>query len=178
MPTETVLAISDKEENAYQALLQHSSRAIKIFDIGDDVLDHLANNTTPQDCGCGGIGGGTYESPKLTYGDIDFWSYVKFFKAGVYFRLSGGYKSDARAYTYFSKHLEIRGPEAWSQRRPCGASKIKTRSAGTISAGYSNQYTIEQYEGVRNLNGYYFYVRAKWPGLTNQWAGRNINSPY
>ncbi len=178
MPTEQVLVLSETEENAYDALLAGSNEEIKEFSTGDDVLDHLGNNSLPQDRDCGGIDGGTYPSSAQIYNGISFWSYVKFFRAGVYFRLTGGYESNAIAYTYFNKSMEIQGPQAWCNRRPCESGTISTYPAGSISTGYNNNYVFELYENVRNLNGYYFFVRANWQGVVTNWAGRNVNSPY
>lgn len=179
MESETVVTISDSEENAYEALLNGTGRTIRTFSTGDDVLFHLVEGTEPQDRACGGIGGGNYETAKYTYDSaIQFWAYVKFFRAGIYYRLTGGYKSDAPAYTYFNKALEIKAPQAWCKRKNCGSGTISTWPAGVINTGYDNNYVFELYENVRNLNGYYLYVRAIWPGITTPWVGRNINSPY
>lgn len=178
IPSEVVLTLSETEENAYASLLNRSNRNIREFNIGDDVLVHLRDNSSPQDRACGGIGGGTYTSSTKNYNGINFWSYVKFFRAGVYFRLTGGYESDAAAYTYFYKSLEIKNPQAWCKRKNCGSGTTTTWPAGSFSTGYDNSYVFELYENVRNLNGYYLYVRAHWPGVSTDWVGRNINSPY
>jgi hypothetical protein len=177
---ELVKAISDKETNAYQGLLTNSNRTIRIFSTGDDVLDHLAKNTSPDDRSCGGIGSFSPESSIVSGGGVNHQAYVKFFRAGVYFKLSFGFNTNAPYPSSTTKRMEIMGPEGWCQRRPCGADKITTRDAGDIgenlNANYSYQNTF--YDNVRNLNGVYLYVRLKVDGVYTTWTGANVNSPY
>lgn len=179
MPTETVLAISDQEENAYQALLQHSSRAFKIFNTGDDVLDHLANNTTPQDRGCGGIGGRDHVSSRYYInGNTWYKTEMHFNRYGVYFVLKGGFDSNDLTGIGGTVLVEIKGPQAWCQRRPCGPSKIKTVAAQNLNYTGYHEKSYKFYQNTRNLNGFYFYVRTKVAGITTTWEGDNVNSPY
>jgi len=177
---EVVKAISDKEANAYQGLLTNSNRTIKIFSTGDDVLDHLANNTSPDDRSCGGIGSYNDPSSIVTGAGVNHYAYVKLFRAGVYFKLSFGFETNSAVPSVTTKRMEIMGPEGWCQRRPCGADKITVRDAGDIGANLSTNYTYQNkfYENVRNLNGYYLFVRLKVDNAYTSWTGRNINSPY
>lgn len=195
IPLETVLAISESEENAYSSLLDLSNRNIKQFNIGDDVLDHLANGTTPQDKGCGGIGGGTYPAysninnaqiiGSVGNTDIRLNTGVKFFRAGVYFRLSSLYElwpNVSGINGIFNINVQVRGPQGWRKRRPCNSKSIGTIAQNTItinSSSRTGQSTF--YSGVRNLNGYYFFVRSRCTNCGTGWTpygGRNINSPY
>jgi len=178
--TEKVLALSSTEESAYEGLLLETSRDIKIFATEDDVIYHLSTNTTPEDRSCGGIGSGTYNSALVTHSStgINFRSFVKFSKYGVFFVLKAGYESDAVAGTNFNKYLEIKGPKAWRKRRPCNSNATGTHAAGSLGNKTANYYEYVFYQNVRNLNGYYFYVRANWEGQFTNWTGRNINSPY
>ncbi len=159
---ETVKAISDKESNAYQSLLNNSNRTIKNFSIGDDVLDHLKNNTIPQDRACGGIGGFDQTSAKVyVVGSTWYESEFHFNRFGIYFVLKGGF--DSNDITGFGSGIELQfmAPELWCQRRPCGAGTIKTRSTAPIPYAGVHQADFKFYDDVRNLNGYYFYCRVK-----------------
>jgi hypothetical protein len=177
---------------------------VKEYSIDDDVLHP---NTKSR--GCGGIDGGVYPSYDNTYDgqiiktfpDGTVWRlnpYVRFFRAGVYFKLSSGF--EIWRYPSSSHHtggqivrnisnsglsieMFIRGPEGWWKPRPCN-------SVGTISYGYHysqgtyGNYNKFVYKGTRNLNGYYFFVqgRAKYADgtftIASPYGGRNINSPY
>jgi hypothetical protein len=76
--------------------------------------------------------------------------------------------------------MEINGPEGWCQRRPCGADKITTRAAGDIGENLNANYAYQNtfYDDVRNLNGFYLFVRLKVDGVYTTWTGANVNSPY
>lgn len=175
---EVVTALKETEENAYANLLLGESRNIRTFSTGDDVIDHLENNTSPDDRGCGGVGGGTYSSNTVSIGDWNTVAYVKFFRAGIWFRLTAG-NSPSAQYEY-NMSLEVVGTEAWRKKRPCNGSSEGTSAPGIKKSG-SHTYAWQFYGGTRNLNGYYFYVRLKIDGpstLYTNWCGRNINSPY
>lgn len=213
IPNEIVLAISDKEENAYSSLLVRSNPNIKKFSVGDDVLDHLLNGSEPITEGCGGIGGGTYGCYSyVSQGKIikewsggsvwRLWPYIKFFRAGIYFKLSSNYlvrqyesknatgagKSlvgiDVNYYADLTIEMFIRHPHAWWKKKPCKSTSIGTKSGGFHYSGTSATGSRSVYTGTRNLNGYYFYVqgRAKYSDGTytgaTPYGGRNINSPY
>lgn len=178
--TEKVLALASTEESAYEGLVTESNREIKLFSTQDDVIFHLATNTSPDDRACGGIGSGSYLSPLVLHPGTGeyFRSYVQFNKYGVFFVLKAGYASSIPFGTYFNKFLEIKANEAWCKRKPCGDSNIKTASAGSTGNRTANNYEYVFYQNTRNLNGFYFYVRANFEGIYTNWAGRNINSPY
>ncbi len=179
IPSEKVLAISDMEVNAYNTLITKTGRNLKEFNIGDDVLDHLENNTSPQERSCGGIGGGTYVSNTLVIGSWFTEAYVDFFRAGIYFNLKAGAAPSSPGVATMT--IEVQGPEAWCERRPCGDDKISTSPAGAKNSG-SGMFVWPFYTNVRNLNGYYLFARLKVNlGGTiyyTNYAGRNINSPY
>jgi len=185
---ETVTAVSETEINAYEDLLSGQNRNIKIFSTGDDVIDHLQNNTSPDDRSCGGIGGGTYPSYSAPYnGQIIktfsngvVWRlnpYVHFFRAGIWFRLSSQYEvhryptssstSGGQVVSNITSEnitieMFIRSPKAWWKRRPCNSSSIGTKNSGfhySDSVHGHGKKTI--YGGIRNLNGYYLYVQGR-----------------
>jgi len=76
--------------------------------------------------------------------------------------------------------MEIMGPEGWCLRRPCGAGHTTTRPAGDIGLNLSTyvDYQSTFYDNVRNLNGFYLYVRLSVDGVFTTWTGGNVNSPY
>lgn len=187
LPSETVLALSDDEENAYSSLLDKSNSHIKKFSVGDDVLEHLLNNTDPNAEGCGGIGGGTYPcypSPETsqivkTYANGNVWRldpFVKFFRSGVFFKLSSQFQvyrfttatssSGGQALRNIeSGDIEVQmfiRYQGWWKKRPC-----RSNSIGTHSGGYHFSESIygkgkrTVYSGTRNLNGYYLYVQGR-----------------
>lgn len=156
MPTETVLAISDQEENAYQALLQQSSRAFKIFNTGDDVLDHLANNTTPQDRGCGGIDGRDHVS-SIYYINGNTWykTEMHFNRYGVYFVLKGGFDSNDLTGIGGTVLVEIKGPQTKSFFNNNYRTKYEEMPYGTVSATpfvTSKSFTLGLNLGIRFKN--------------------------
>lgn len=212
LPTETVLALSATEANPVQALLEHSNRNIKVFSTGDDVVHHLADGTSPDARACGGIGGGVYPCYTggvhtgqviKTFTNGVVWRlnpFTRFFRAGIYYRLSSQYEvwrfanvfsnSGGQIVSNISQEdvtieMFIRYPQAWWKKRPCNSSSVGTKSGGFhYSDGtYGNQAT-SIYLGTRNLNGYYCYVqgRARYDNGTvttaSPYGGRNINSPY
>lgn len=195
IPTEKVLAISEKEENAYSSLLEFSNRNIKEFNIGDDVLDHLTNGTNPEERSCGGIGGGTYPAYSNINNaqiigavggtDIRLNCGVKMFRAGIYFRLSSLYElwpNVSGINGVFNINVEVGGPEGWRQKRPCNSGSIGTIGQNTITLNsWSRTGQATFYSGTRNLNGFYFFVRSRCTNCGTGWTpfgGRNINSPY
>jgi hypothetical protein len=179
IPSETVLALSDSEENAYQGLVNKTNRNIKIFSVGDDVLYHLETNTNPEDRACGGVGGGTYPSPNLWIGSWATSVYVDFFRAGIYYRLKAG--ADPTSSGVYNQTIEVVGPEAWRKRKPCNSGTIGTSAAGNKASGSGN-FVWAFYTGTRNLNGYYLFARISVQTTSGtvftSSAGRNINSPY
>ncbi|WP_139134333.1 hypothetical protein [Crocinitomix algicola] len=179
MESESVFTVSAKEENAYKSLKNRTNRNMKTFSISDDVLDHLKNGTHPNERGCGGIGGRDKISPKI-YIDGSTWyrSEMHFNRFGVYYVLKGGFDSNDIAGFGGTVKLEIKGPEGWCQRRPCGEDKIKTVDSQEFNYTGTHQNSYKFYQNVRNLNGFYFYVRTKVAGLSTSWTGDKINSPY
>lgn len=160
--SETVLTISANEQDAYQSLINESSETIKKFSVEDDVLDHLANNTDPQDRSCGGIGGDDFISTKVyVVGSTWYESEMHFNRFGIYFVLKGGFDSNDLAGLGSGIELQFLAPELWCEKRPCGAGDVKTRNTAPISYSGVHQADFKFYENVKNLNGYYFYCRTK-----------------
>jgi len=197
--TETVkvLLYNDDKDNYQQAVKKFNDNddSVQLFSVGDDVLEIMSGNGGEK---CGGIGGGEYPA----YSNPDFallvaYDYgvyhkintgVKMFRAGIYFKLSAKYEKYPMSSSYNGLHtvvVEVKGPQGgWYKKRPCGSNDIGTLGANTLIIGtssYSAQYTF--YSGSRNLNGFYFFVRARCTNcnINNDWTvygGRNINSPY
>jgi hypothetical protein len=175
---------------------------IQEYSTDDDVIYNVEGWDTP-DKSCGGIGGGTYLaygtkiSDGLVIGYIGQYPvflnpWVNMFRAGVYFRLSANFRLES-PHPYLKEkginiQVQVKGPQGgWCKRRPCCGSCEYTLSAEQIIINadentISSSYTF--YSGSRNLNGYYFFIRARNATAQppyNQWtsyAGRNINSPY
>jgi len=217
---EKVYVLEEKYKNSdYQALINGLVNGrVEEYSTEDDVFDEVTDKSPDAKAkrkNCGGVGGGTYVSASTsngtiikTFSDGQVWrleSFVKFFRAGIYYRLSSGHKvwafpSKSSLYSEkifvsdntFSNDPEIMyikqqivGPQAWWKKRPCKNGSIGTHSATMLY--YLNSKAVYQtsiYLGVRSLNGYYFFVRSnahRYNGsetaFTNN-AGRNINSPY
>lgn len=181
MSSETVLALSDSEENAYYSLLNADNRNIKTFDLGDDVLDHLQNNTSPDDRSCGGIGSVDEVSSKL-YVSSNIWyrAKVDFNRYGVFFTLGYGYESNDIAALHGNRIPEIKGPEGWWRRKPCNSSSDYSLTSGVKSSFSVNAYSDTRwvYQNTRNLNGVYLYCKLSVDGVAFDYVGVNVNSPY
>jgi len=203
----------------YNALISGAvGERVAAYSIDDDVLDIVndPSSEAKEKKGCGGIGGGTYWAysasdftdsnttnniikGSLSSGEV--WRvnpYVKFFKSGIYHRLSSGYEvwrfASAKHtgggqlipnHTFVNDlyvsniEIHIKNPKAWWRPRPC-------KSTGGRSAGYHYQKNASShretlYVGNRNLNGYLLFVRARakysngnTSGFTN-YGGREIN---
>lgn len=192
---EEVRTIRRDEDQAYACLLAGNGNSMRRFSTGDDVLDHLVNNTMPDERSCGGIGGGIY--PAYTNSsnaqiigniggtDIRLNTGVKFFKAGIYFRLSSLYElwpNISGLNGIFNINVQVKGPEGWRMRKPCSSGTTGTIAANTITINSSSASAYSTfYSGTHNLNGYYFFVRAICTNCGTGWTpygGRNINSPY
>ena len=202
-----VLPTSYKQTD-YKDLVQGNlqNQHLMVYSTGDDVLD-LLTNPSPEKCG--GVGGGTYPCYSQAYqgqivatvGGGIVWRLnpgVKFFRAGIYFRLSSLYDiwayPNAQATSGGTKVRNISGvfeveifcryPEGWYRKRPCNSGSIGRQSPGFYyrEASASHQRTF--YSGTRNLNGYYFFVqgRVRYPDgsvtIASPYGGRNVNSPY
>lgn len=203
-----VLGAEHKATADYNDLLKGNTenKNVQAYSAGDDVLA-LVNGSAAEKCG--GIGGGTYPCYNnayegqiaVTLGDGSVWRLnpgVKFFRAGIFFRLSSLY--DIWAYPnsqatsggqkvnnisgLFTVEIFCRFPQGWYKKRPCDGSSIGTQSGGFYYSSTQASYQQTFYSGSRNLNGYYFYVqgRVKYPNgsvtLASPYGGRNINSPY
>lgn len=213
-----VRVISFKDGDDYQtarSVINNNSKDVLIFSTSDDVLYMLNDTQNNTGTRCGGIGGGVYPSYEHPYQGLCIYSsystpvvwylipYVKFFRAGIFFKLSSNFEiwqypniSDtihgqvvpsAINISNYVDYVEmfIRYPLGWWRKRPCD-----TNSVGTISYGHHYYETFSSrgsravYQGTRNLNGYYFYVqgRAKLKNgsitVASPYGGRNINSPY
>jgi len=215
-----VLDVQYKESD-YNALINGAtSERVAEYSIDDDVIDAVQDPDYQAKRGCGGIGEGRYWS----YSTEDFTHpshsenivrtmsdgvvyrlnpYVKFFKAGVYHRLTSGYEvwrfpsiSHTSGGQLIPNHtfvqdpiltgiqIHIKGPQAWWKRRPCNNNTTGTRSEGHHYTKNASSHRETIYVGIRNLNGYYLFVRGRAQyqnGTTSSfttYGGRNINSPY
>lgn len=193
----------------YEALVAGASDGgpVKKHSIDDDVL--VANSS-----GCGGIGGGVYPSYANVYEgqiiklfpDSTVWRlnpFARFFRAGIYFRLSSQFeiwRFPSSSHTNQGQivphninisnegvaiEMFIRWPQGWWKKRPCNEGSVGTKSPGYhYTENLYSKGNKAVYSGIRNLNGYYFFVqgRAKYPDgkvtVATPYGGRNINSPY
>lgn len=202
-----VLPIERKATSDYADLLKGNTlnENISAYSTGDDVL-HLVKN--PSEEKCGGISGGTYPCYTYayqgqiiyTFADGSVWRLnpgVKFFRAGIYYRLSSLYEvwyypsASARSGGRMKNlaglvtiEMFCRYPQGWYRKRPCRSSSIGTQPGGFYYSSTQASYQRTFYSGTRNLNGYYFYVQGRgrdFLGNITQatpYGGRNINSPY
>ena len=204
-----VLSISKISEYADLVSMNIENENIRRFTTGDDVIDLAESGAESTAKSCGGIDGGTYPCyNNINQGQIvatlangNVWRLnpgVKFFRAGIYFRLSSLYEIWAFANAsapdngvkvnslngLFTVEIFCKGPEGWCQKRPCGSGDIETVNSGFYYSKTLSEYQETFYSGIRNLNGYYFFVqgRAKFPDgtvtIASPYGGRNINSPY
>lgn len=188
---EKVLVLpADKIEYYNDLVLEDESIVgIKRFSIADDVLDEVKDNEIAA-AGCGGIGGGWYPSNIVNLdndGQIKFDARVRFFRAGIFYRLTARCDYTPEFTGTVNLSLEVQNPMAWARKRPCNSGSVSFQPAGTKANGSFHSYVWEFYNASRNLNGYYLFARARAsitkPGqptvikYTN-WCGRNINSPY
>lgn len=204
-----VLSSSNISEYSDLVTLNKANKNIRRFTTGDDVIDLAESGAESTAKSCGGIGGGTYPCySNINQGQIvatlangTVWRLnpgVKFFRAGIYFRLSSLYEIWAFASStatdngtkvnnlngLFTVEIFCKGPEGWCQKRPCGSGDIETVNSGFYYSKTLSEYQQTFYSGTRNLNGYHFFVqgRAKFPNgtatIASPYGGRNINSPY
>jgi len=181
---------ADKIEEYNDLLIENeSNEEIKRFSTSDDVLDEVRENEAASR-GCGGIGGGWRESNIVNLddaGNIKFQARVRFFRAGIWFRVTARCDYTPAYSEIVNLSLEINGPQAWARRRPCGPSNIIVSPPGVKRTGFSHSYLWEFHSGTRSLNGLYLFARAKAsitpPGQVTvtkytSWTGINANSPY
>jgi hypothetical protein len=204
-----VLSTSNMADYSDLASLNKANKNIRRFTTGDDVIELAESGAESTAKSCGGIDGGTYPCySNINQGQIvatlangNVWRLnpgVKFFRAGIYFRLSSLYEiwafSTAQAQAggikvnnlngLFTVEIFCKGPEGWCQKRPCGSGDIETVNSGFYYSKTLSEYQQTFYSGSRNLNGYHFFVqgRAKFPNgtatIASPYGGRNINSPY
>lgn len=201
-----VITVENKETNYLDLINGNTSnKNVTSYSINQDVL-HLVNGEPEQKCG--GVGGGSYSCyPNVsqgqivaTLGDGSVWRLnpgVKFFKAGIYFRLSSLYDIWAfpsstsssgnkvkNIHGLFTVEIFCRYPQGWYKKKPCGGGDVGTQAGGFYYSKTLGAYQQTFYSGIRNLNGYYFYIqgRVKYPNgsvtIASPYGGRNINSPY
>lgn len=209
MQTEKVFVLPKTKIAEYADLVNEnkSNKNIRQFSTGDDVID-LAESGDPGEK-CGGIGGGNYPCYTATnqglivttLSDGTVWRLnpgVEFYRAGVYFRLSSLYEiwafSSATATSggqkvtnlngLFTVRMYCKGPEGWYKKRPCNSGSTGTQTYGLYYSSTNSKYQKTFYSGIRNLNGYHFFVQAevRYPdgslSPATPYGGRNINSPY
>lgn len=211
LPNEKVYVIeAANKEKHYNDLITGniSNKEVKEYSTGDDVLYAVKDGETEK---CGGIGGGIYRCYANTYqgqivktfSDGVVWRlnpFARFFRMGIYFRLSsqfevwrypssshttGGQVVSNISGSGVTIEMFVRSPAGWWQRRPCNSGTIGILNPGFhYSQNIYGNYTKVVYDGIRNLNGYYFFVqgRAKYTDgsvtIASPYGGRNINSPY
>ncbi|MFD1550701.1 hypothetical protein DNU06_06155 [Putridiphycobacter roseus] len=174
---EKVFALSESINNAYQSLVNKSNREIKEFSTGDDVIDLLLNGFESElDRSCGGVGGFGQSSNKM-YITTSVWyqTDVKFNRFGVFFELKGGFDSNDDFGVGSGIQIQFGGTEVWSERKPCNSSSVKTRNTNAINvSGVTKEY-YNHYQNVRNLHGWYMYVKTKVSGSTTTMVGASVN---
>ncbi len=162
---------------------------VTFYPIDADVL-YLVNGE--KEYRCGGIGSipDADGIKTATLNGIQFGIRARHFRAGIFFRTSAlaQYPQNLSGIHYLS--IEANTPRIWLRKRPCGSNDIITIPAGKlVEGGQFHTQGFEAYSGTRNLNGMYFFVRAKLtlahssgaPSTTSavtDWAGRNVNSPH
>ncbi len=186
---EKVWVIPADAEQAYENLRAETGEGLQVYSTGDDVLDILQYGPDYASRGCSGVGSLNVinETSFFPGSPIRFSGRVRFFRAGIYFKLSAKaeYTKQYNGALYLT--LEVRGPEAWRKRRPCRPRHVGTASAGVKKQGrhFSQQWVF--YSRTRSLNGYYLFARAGLyltppqdggRGAFTTWVGRNISSPY
>ncbi len=178
----------------YQSLITGDieNKLISWFSTDDDIIDYLLYGFIEK---CGGISGGTYPCYNNSANaqvigqfaniDVRLNPGVKFFKAGIYYRLSALYELiNYNINGTYNIEIEVKGPQGWYKKRPCNSGSTGTTPASTFISSTLSAYQKTFYSGTRNLNGYYFFIRArakKPDGTYTEWTpygGRNINSPY
>ncbi len=164
----------------YQDLVNEnlSNKNIRRYSVGDDVI-YLAESGDSGEK-CGGIGGGDYVSDVVDFGNNRrCQAMVRHFRAGVYYRTTARFVPLISG--VIDTDLEVMGPEAWRNRRPCDSDNIGRSAAGVKASGTTEQ-LWQFYVGTRNLNGFYLFARIKCKSngqvKYSTWCGRNINSPY
>jgi len=206
------------KETHYNSLINGVGDQVAEYSIEDYVIDEVTDSSPDAQAKrrqCTGIGGVTYVSASTssdiiikTFDDGCVWrleSYVKFFRAGIYYRLSSGHKVWEVPHKFSSGEYGsivsnsifsndptilfikqgIKGHQAWWKKLPCKSNSVGTRESTLLHYLSSKPtYQTSLYLGIRNLNGYYFFVRSN-AHRTNgtetdytNYAGRNINSPY
>lgn len=198
--TDKVYVLNVYYISEYSDLVSENATNINVmeFSVGDDVIDlveGLADNTSRS---CGGIGGGEYPFPEKILGtvngtEVSMAGGVKFFRAGIYFALSGivkYYPQSSSLLDNVQVALHMASPGCWYKKRPCRNQDIRVKNPGYILTwGEGNNKQAKMYSGMRNLNGYYMFVRGRgaliedngtWFNIQNAstYGGRNINSPW
>jgi len=202
--TEKVYVMHEEFIEDYEQLVEENLDAGKVqeYSTGDDVI-YIIEGVDSLEKSCGGIGGGRYFAYGTGLEDgmvigylfnhaVKLNPWVQMYCAGVYFKLSANFKLYS-SYPFLKENginiqIQVKNPQgAWSKRRPCCESCIKTLPSNQIIIN-ADQNTVEKsysfYSGSRNLNGYYFYIRGRNATAQppyDQWSnygGRNINSPY
>jgi hypothetical protein len=204
-----VLHKDENSETNYSNLVNEVQNSkIRRFSTNDDVIA-LAEGNDEGEKACPGIGGGSYPCYANNYEGLlvttlangTVWRLnpgVKFFRAGVWFRLSSLYEIWAFANAsatgngtkvnnlngLFTVKIYCKWPQGWYQKRPCNSGSIGTQAGGLYYTKTTSSHQQTFYSGTRNLNGYHFFVQAvvQYPDGTNSpstpYGGRNINSPY
>ena len=206
-----VIATEDKEKY-YQDLISGNKECeqIDVYSFDDDILQILDEGVNEK---CSGVASGiywgyggvgpTHEAPIINSTDngnvYRLNPYVRYFKAGIFFKLTSGYEiyrfaspTSVIAYEVTGplglgvENIEVfcKYPQGWYRKKPCGTGTVGTQAGGYYYSGSNYKHKQTFYGGTRGLNGYYFFVqaRAKYTGglvsIATLYAGRNINSPY
>jgi hypothetical protein len=156
---------------------------IKEYSTTQDVL-YITQGNDGEDR-CGGVGSSTDTSPGPNV-DLGLGytasARTQMTTAAVFFSLKGVTQITPSVNGLYTLYLQVKDPEGWRKRRPCNSGTIGTTTPGDKGFVTTSYKEWEFYSGSRNLNGYYFFVRAKvvYNGQTlySNYGGRNINSPY
>lgn len=198
--TEKVYVLNTEYESEIIDLITENTtnEYVMEFSTGDDVIDLVEKLEGATTRGCGGIGGGSYRFPDTELGYVDgvkvtMTGGVKFFRAGIYFTLTGEVYYNPRSNALRDRvgtALHMASPGFWCKRKPCRNRDITIKNSGyVIKWQYDHTAVYRPYSGIRNLNGYHFFVRGRgtlidengnWYNTQNAsaYGGRNISSPW
>ncbi len=175
-----------------------SNTNIKEYSTSDHVIDLVEGLEGAVSRCCGGVGGGEYPFPQTVLGEVNgaevtMTGGVRFLTAGIYFSLTGKvfyFPQTNSMRDYVKTALHMKSPGCWYKKKPCRNNDIRTKNGGYILPwGNDNSRVHNLYSGMRNLNGYYLFVRGRGTLIDNNgnwfntqnassYGGINISSPW
>ncbi len=200
VPQESVYVLPASNIDEYDDLVNENilNKNIRKLSTEDDVIDIVENN--PEYCNskaCGGCSSGSYYTNEIILQNqlgttvVTAVGKVKYFKAGIYFKLSANAEFQPSYWIgNIFMAIYINGPEAWWQKRPCCNDCDYSHTSGVVwGSSYANTGSKTFYSNIRGLHGYYLYERIQimyineddpMYGLSvfSDWAGHKVNSPY